>query len=88
MKIADVRFDASAPIIYYCSRFIRLEIESPAPFWGLAALIDAGQEPGTKSITLDASRLASGIYFYRLNAGKETAVRRTVLMRSRPAGII
>ncbi len=37
--------------------------------------------PGSHSINFDASHLASGIYFYRIEAGDFSAVRKMVLMK-------
>ncbi len=34
-----------------------------------------------QQVTLDASRLASGVYFYRLQAGSQTAVKKLVLLK-------
>ncbi|MBU0519347.1 T9SS type A sorting domain-containing protein [bacterium] len=37
--------------------------------------------PGTHAITFDGSNLSSGIYFYRLEAGENTAVGKMVLLK-------
>ncbi len=47
----------------------------------VATLIDQYQPAGYKSVTFDASRLASGVYFYRLSAGAFTSVKRMLLIR-------
>ena len=44
-------------------------------------LVDDVKEAGHYQITLDASRLASGIYFYKMLAGSYTAVRKIVVMK-------
>lgn len=44
-------------------------------------LVDATREAGYHEITFDASDLASGLYFYRLQAGKFTSVQKMVLMK-------
>jgi hypothetical protein len=36
---------------------------------------------GTHSVTLDASHLASGVYFYKLQAGSFVDVKKLVLMK-------
>ncbi|UCE19406.1 MAG: T9SS type A sorting domain-containing protein, partial [Gemmatimonadota bacterium] len=47
----------------------------------LATLVDKVVEPGHYSVTWDASDVASGVYFYRLDAGEYSATRRMVLMK-------
>lgn len=47
----------------------------------VATLIDARQAPGRYEVVFDAHDLASGVYFYRLEAGAYTATRRMVLMK-------
>ncbi|HHE47139.1 MAG TPA: T9SS type A sorting domain-containing protein, partial [Bacteroidetes bacterium] len=47
----------------------------------VATLFDGAMTPGAKSITFNAGDLASGIYFYRLDAGSFTATRKMVLMK-------
>jgi hypothetical protein len=47
----------------------------------VATLIHEIQEPGEHSVRLDGSRLASGVYFYRLQAGEYVASKRLVLVR-------
>ncbi len=47
----------------------------------IATLVDGVMPAGTHTVTFDASRLASGIYFYRLSAGNFTAVKKMMLVR-------
>ena len=47
----------------------------------VAVLVDGIQTPGEHRITFDARRLASGMYFYRLSAGGQVAVKRMILVR-------
>jgi hypothetical protein len=44
-------------------------------------LVDRVMEAGTYSIRWDASRAASGTYFYRLEAGSFVATKRMVLLK-------
>jgi subtilisin family serine protease len=47
----------------------------------VAALVDEPQAPGDHEVRFDATPLASGVYFYRLVAGENTATRKMILMR-------
>jgi hypothetical protein len=47
----------------------------------VATLVDGAYEPGAYTVTFDGSRLASGIYIYRLTAGEYTDARRMVLLK-------
>jgi len=47
----------------------------------VVTLVDEKQTPGYKVVTWDAKDLASGIYFYRLEAGEFTAIRKMVLLK-------
>lgn len=44
-------------------------------------LVDGPMEAGAHQVTFDASRFASGIYFYRLQAGSFTATKKFVLLK-------
>ena len=44
-------------------------------------LVDAVQEAGAKSVSWNAGRLASGIYFYRISTGISTSVKKMLLIR-------
>ncbi|MCC6398000.1 MAG: T9SS type A sorting domain-containing protein, partial [Bacteroidetes bacterium] len=47
----------------------------------LADLINEEQKPGFYSVRFDGSRLASGVYFYRLKAGDFLATRQLLLLK-------
>jgi hypothetical protein len=45
------------------------------------ALVNAVQEAGTYNATFDASQLSSGVYFYKLEAGSFTSVKKMMLLK-------
>lgn len=47
----------------------------------IATLVDDQLAPGAYQVDFDASRLTSGIYFYRLTAGKFKSVKKMILTR-------
>ena len=47
----------------------------------VATLVDGEQEPGRYGVKFDASGLPSGIYFYRLEAGKFVDVKKMILIK-------
>ena len=47
----------------------------------VATLVNESQEPGYHDVRLDGSGLASGVYFYRLQAGSFVQTRKCVLVR-------
>ncbi|MDI6804869.1 MAG: S8/S53 family peptidase, partial [Bacteroidota bacterium] len=47
----------------------------------VATLVNGVQDAGYKEIVFDASRLTSGVYLYKLQAGSYTNVKKMVLMR-------
>jgi hypothetical protein len=47
----------------------------------VSQLINGQMEAGTYSIKFDANTLPSGIYFYRIEAGSFTAIRKMILMK-------
>jgi hypothetical protein len=47
----------------------------------VAVPVDGGKEPGTYEVTLDASRLASGVYICRMTAGSFVQSRKMTLAR-------
>ncbi len=44
-------------------------------------LADQELEAGTHNITFNAANLSSGIYFYKLEAGKYSAVKKMTLIK-------
>ena len=47
----------------------------------VATLVEGNEPPGYKSVRWDASRVAGGVYFYRLNAGSFTSVKKLLLLK-------
>ena len=47
----------------------------------VATLVDESRMPGTHRVSFDASRLASGMYLYRLHAGGTVLTKKLVLVR-------
>ena len=47
----------------------------------VATLVNERENAGTYSVKFDGSRLASGIYFYRLTAGSYISTRKLALMK-------
>ena len=47
----------------------------------VAALVKGIEEPGYKSVTFDASKLSSGVYYYRLQAGSYIETKKLLLLR-------
>jgi len=47
----------------------------------VATLLNNQQNPGNYEINFNASRLASGVYFYTLNAGNFNAVKKMILLK-------
>ena len=45
------------------------------------SLIDGAESAGYKSVTFDASAFPSGIYFYRLQAGRFSTVRKMLVAK-------
>jgi hypothetical protein len=47
----------------------------------VASLVNATQDAGIKNITFDASRLASGLYFYSISAGDFKDIKKMMLIK-------
>ncbi|MBI5020071.1 MAG: T9SS type A sorting domain-containing protein [Ignavibacteriales bacterium] len=47
----------------------------------VATIVNEEMKPGSYKVTWDASKMSSGVYFYRLQSGKFTDVKKMVLMR-------
>ena len=47
----------------------------------ITTLVDQYQTAGFKSVEWNASNVASGVYFYRLQAGSITQTRKLILMK-------
>ena len=47
----------------------------------VASLVDENKEAGRYNITFNGSNLASGIYFYRLQAGKFSSIKKLILLK-------
>lgn len=75
-------FNATAVITYdlAVTSNVRLEIYN---LLGekVGTLIDERQDPGQKSVIWDASRVSSGLYFYRLTVEDYTEIRRMMLVK-------
>jgi hypothetical protein len=47
----------------------------------VATLVNENQSPGTYEVSFDGSKLSSGIYFYKLDAGNFTDIKKCVLIK-------
>jgi hypothetical protein len=47
----------------------------------VTVLVDASQQAGAHEITFDASKLSSGLYFVRMQAGDFSSVRKMMLVK-------
>ncbi|MDD8017817.1 MAG: T9SS type A sorting domain-containing protein [Bacteroidota bacterium] len=47
----------------------------------IATLVNEPMKAGKQSVTFDASRFSSGVYFYRLNAGQFNSIKKMMLLK-------
>jgi hypothetical protein len=47
----------------------------------VATLVNQGQQSGSYTVNFDASRLASGIYIYRIQAGNFSQTKKMTLLK-------
>jgi flagellar hook assembly protein FlgD len=47
----------------------------------VATLVNGVEEPGYKSVSWDARRVPSGVYFYRIQAGNYLKTKKLLLLR-------
>jgi hypothetical protein len=47
----------------------------------IATLVDGTREAGYQTVTFEISNLPSGVYVYRLTAGRYTDMKKMILMR-------
>jgi hypothetical protein len=47
----------------------------------IAVLVDRDEAPGHRSVIFDASNMASGVYFYRLQSGNFVATKKFLLLK-------
>lgn len=47
----------------------------------VATVVNEHQNPGSHTVAFDASKLSSGVYFYRLNAGTYTATKKMMVVK-------
>jgi hypothetical protein len=47
----------------------------------LISLVDENMPAGYHQSTFDASRFSSGVYFYRMEAGSYTSVKKMIMMK-------
>jgi len=75
-------FNPKTMILFSLAEAGRVQLRVYDPSGRLAAtLVDRELSAGSHEVVLQADRLASGVYFYRLDSGGRTAVRRMVLLR-------
>jgi hypothetical protein len=75
-------FNPSTTIFYTLpeTKYVRLSVFDPLGR-EVATLVNGVQEAGFKSVNFDARNLPSGVYFYRISAGKFNDVKKMLLLR-------
>ena len=75
-------FNPSTEIAYElpATEYVRLEVFDRTGR-RVALLVDGARSPGRHTIRFEASGLPSGLYVYRMQAGKETQTRKMILVR-------
>ncbi len=75
-------FNPATTISYRLSAFGRVSLKVYDVLGReVTTLVDAVEKPGTHEVRFDASRFASGMYFYRLTAGGHSEVRKLLLLK-------
>lgn len=75
-------FNPVTTIVYEVPRSSHMKLEVFDVLGQLTTtLVDQIQVAGTYKVQFDASRLSSGVYFYRLTAGEATITKRMLLLR-------
>ncbi|MCX5752967.1 MAG: T9SS type A sorting domain-containing protein, partial [Candidatus Krumholzibacteria bacterium] len=72
--ITTISFNLTEP------SYVRLEVFS-ATGARVATLVDHQMESGEHSVPFNAQGLSSGVYFYRLSAGRQIETKKMVLLR-------
>ncbi len=75
-------FNPSTEIAYElpASEYVRLEVFDRTGR-RVALLVDGARSPGRHTVRFEASGLPSGLYVYRMQAGRETLARKMILVR-------
>ena len=76
--VTNIRF--SIPVGNLSNRIVHLVIYSTQGR-ELTTLVNAELQPGTYEFDWDASNFASGVYYYKLTAGKYSQVKKMVLVK-------
>jgi beta-1,2-mannobiose phosphorylase / 1,2-beta-oligomannan phosphorylase len=75
-------FNPATKIIYEVPNQSRVRISIFDSLGRLVTtLVDEDKSPGTYSVTWNAEGMASGTYYYRLNAGGESLVQKAILLK-------